>query len=57
MGNCYEWLTDGVGEDFGKIEEEINRRNAVIADVNVQGMCDEARGVLRKKLGSEAVKS
>ncbi|SMY22029.1 unnamed protein product [Zymoseptoria tritici ST99CH_1A5] len=55
MGNCYEWLTDGVGEDFGKIEEEINRRNAVIADVNVQGMCDEARGVLRKKLGSEAV--
>lgn len=50
VGNCYEWLADGVGEDFAKIEEEINRRNGVIANVDVSKMCQEAKEHLTKTL-------
>jgi salicylate hydroxylase len=54
IGNCYEWLADGVGEDFAKIEEEINRRNGIIADVDVESMCADARSVLGKTLGNKS---
>lgn len=45
-GDVYEWRAPGVGADLGRIEEEINRRNGIIANVDVEGMCLEARGVL-----------
>ncbi|PWY70935.1 salicylate hydroxylase [Aspergillus heteromorphus CBS 117.55] len=50
IGDCYEWRADGVGSDFQKIEEQINRRNGVIANVDIGKMCDEARGSLEKRL-------
>ena len=43
IGDCYEWRGDGVGRDFSKIEAEINRRNAIIADFDVAGSCRKAR--------------
>lgn len=52
IGNCYEWLADGVGEDFSKVEEEINRRNGIIANVDVPKMCQEAKDHLYKVLES-----
>lgn len=51
IGDCYEWRAEGVGRDFRKIEEAINRRCAVIMDVDVQGMCEEASGMLSERLG------
>jgi salicylate hydroxylase len=56
IGNCYEWLADGVGQDFSKIEEEINWRNGAIANVNVEQMCADARVELGKKLGTAEVR-
>ncbi|KAK4493877.1 hypothetical protein PRZ48_015062 [Zasmidium cellare] len=53
IGNCYEWIGEGVGEDFGRVEREIRTRNGVIADVDVEGMCREAVGVLRGRLGGD----
>ena len=50
IGDCYEWLADGIGRDFGKIEREINERNAVIAEVDVESLCKEARDDLAKRL-------
>ena len=54
IGDCYEWRAEGVGSDFSKMEEEINRRNDVIGgeDVDVSEMCKEARAKLREKLAS-----
>lgn len=52
-GDLYEWRADGVGKDYKKIEDEINASNAVIAEGNVRGMCNEASGVLAKTLGSQ----
>lgn len=52
IGDCYEWQADGVGEDFSKVEEEINRRNGIIANVDVSKMCEEARAHLSKVLES-----
>ncbi|KAL5000346.1 hypothetical protein BDV10DRAFT_37208 [Aspergillus recurvatus] len=51
IGDCYEWRAAGVGRDFKKIEEAINRRNAVITDADVGGMCREAKEMLGKRLG------
>jgi salicylate hydroxylase len=53
IGNTYEWLVPDIGDDLGKIEAEIKRRNAVIANVNVQQMCDDARTELGKKLSTK----
>lgn len=50
IGNCYEWIADGVGEDFAKIEREINERNKLIADVDVAGMSRRAREVWGAKV-------
>ncbi|RMD44869.1 hypothetical protein DV735_g312, partial [Chaetothyriales sp. CBS 134920] len=50
IGNTYEWLVEGIGKDFEKIEAEINRRNSVIADVDVARMCEDARVQLGKNL-------
>lgn len=47
IGNCYEWLAKGVGSDFGKIEEQINHRNGIIANVNVPEMGAAAKKLLR----------
>ncbi|KAL5343596.1 hypothetical protein BJX70DRAFT_115464 [Aspergillus crustosus] len=57
IGDCYEWRAQGVGRDFGKIEEAINKRNAVITEGDVGGMCREAEGLLIKRLGSQGGKS
>lgn len=50
IGNCYEWIAEGVGEDFEKIEREINIRNSIVADVDVPGMCKEAQDRLSSRL-------
>ncbi|OJK02263.1 hypothetical protein ASPACDRAFT_1854241 [Aspergillus aculeatus ATCC 16872] len=50
IGDCYEWRAEGVGRDFQKIEEEINRRNGVIANVDVAKMVEEARQELGRQL-------
>ena len=50
IGDCYEWRAKGAGEDFGRIEREINERNSIIADVDVAEMCKAALQTLRKKL-------
>lgn len=42
IGNAYEWLAPDLGDNFEAIERDINQRNAIIADVDVQGMCDQA---------------
>jgi salicylate hydroxylase len=48
IGNCYEWLVEGVGNDFAKIEEEINTRNGIIANFDVAGACLQARADFHK---------
>jgi salicylate hydroxylase len=53
IGDCYEWRAEGVGRNFGKIEEAINTRNAVITEGDVGGMCREAEGLLGRKLDIE----
>lgn len=50
IGNCYEWLAEGVGEDFVRIAHEINTRNSIIADVDVAKMCRGAREYLSSQL-------
>lgn len=52
IGDCYEWRAEGVGKDFEKIEAEINERNGIIADVDVENMCKDAREELGNRLGS-----
>ncbi|KAF2210597.1 hypothetical protein CERZMDRAFT_113150 [Cercospora zeae-maydis SCOH1-5] len=52
IGNCYEWLADGVGDDFQKIEHEINSRNAILQNVDVEDMCRRAKEQLQMKLTS-----
>lgn len=42
IGDAYEWRAGGVGQDFEKIEQEINRRNGIIANVDIDQMCNEA---------------
>lgn len=52
IGECYEWQADGVGTDFKRIEEEINKRNGMIANIDVVKMCEEARYELGERLGA-----
>lgn len=56
IGDCYEWRAQGIGNDFAKIEREINERNGIIANVDVQQWCKEAVEDLRKTLGEESSK-
>ncbi|KAI9040779.1 FAD/NAD(P)-binding domain-containing protein [Aspergillus affinis] len=42
IGDCYEWRAEGVGRNFKKIEEAINYRNGVIANVDIRQMCKNA---------------
>lgn len=56
IGNCYEWIGEGVGEDFSKVEHEINTRNGMIADVDVAGMCREAVDMLRTRIAGSSGK-
>ncbi|KXS94160.1 hypothetical protein AC578_7673, partial [Pseudocercospora eumusae] len=51
IGDCYEWMAEGVGEDFEKIEHEILVRNRIIGDVDVEGMLRGARECLTGRLG------
>lgn len=50
IGDCYEWRAEGVGRDFGRIEHEINARNRIIGDVDVEEMCRSAVGELEGRL-------
>ncbi|KAF9885231.1 hypothetical protein FE257_000591 [Aspergillus nanangensis] len=52
IGNSYEWLADGVGNDFKKIEEAINYRNGVIADADIPQMCVDATKDLGQRLSA-----
>lgn len=52
IGDCYEWRANGVGQDFKKIEAEINHRNGIIANVDVKKMCEEARTFFESRLRS-----
>ena len=54
IGNVYEWRADGVEQDFGKMEQEINERNNTIGgeDVDVSEMCKKARATLQQKLSA-----
>ena len=54
IGNCYEWIANGIGNDFKKIENEINTRNGIIANVDVRDMCDQARQLLKERLDSNS---
>jgi salicylate hydroxylase len=50
IGDSYEWRADGVGDDFKKIEAEINRRNGIIANIDMEKLVVEAKTDLRQKL-------
>ena len=50
IGDCYEWRAEGVGRDFEKIEDEINRRMNIISGIDIDEVCGEAREVLRKNI-------
>lgn len=50
IGDCYEWRAEGVGNDFGKIEKEINDRMDIISNINLEEVCLEARKDLRNRL-------
>jgi salicylate hydroxylase len=50
IGDCYELCAEGVGNDFTKIEAQINERNGIIANVNIEQMCARANDELRKRL-------
>ncbi|OJJ46567.1 hypothetical protein ASPZODRAFT_142375 [Penicilliopsis zonata CBS 506.65] len=52
MGNGYQCMADGVGSDLGKLEAEINRRNAIIADFDVEALCRDATAELASRLSS-----
>ncbi|KAH8587905.1 hypothetical protein B0O99DRAFT_747236 [Bisporella sp. PMI_857] len=54
IGDCYEWRAEGIGRDFSKIENEINKRNAVIANIDMEEMCAQAKEELGKRLAGNA---
>lgn len=51
-GDCYEWRAPGIGNDFKKIEDEINRRHAIISDVKAEKFVDEALKELNQRLSA-----
>lgn len=48
--NVYQRQAPGIGDDFAKIEAEINRKNDMVANVNVEEMCREAIKEFSKRL-------
>lgn len=52
IGDTYEWRAEGVGDDFKKIEDEINRRNNIIADYDIEAGCGHATQELDRLLKS-----
>ncbi|KAJ5628072.1 hypothetical protein N7490_010300 [Penicillium lividum] len=54
VGDCYEWRAPGVERDFKKIEEAINHRNGIIANVDIDIMCENARKHLDQRLRGPA---
>ncbi|KAG6049562.1 hypothetical protein E4U17_006791 [Claviceps sp. LM77 group G4] len=52
IGNTYEWIAEGIENDFTKIQEEITRRNGVIANADIMAMCDEAKDEFCKRWAS-----
>lgn len=48
IGDCYEWRATGVGRDFKKIENEINERLSIISNIDIEGVCDQAKALLRR---------
>jgi salicylate hydroxylase len=50
IGDCYEWRAKGIGNDFKKIEDEINERNSIIANFDVIRACDQAKEELGQRL-------
>ncbi|QPG95261.1 hypothetical protein C2857_007917 [Epichloe festucae Fl1] len=49
IGDTYEWMAEGIEDDLAKAEEEIKYRNGVIADVDVEAMCHQAREEFSKR--------
>ncbi|KAG5974715.1 hypothetical protein E4U56_004269 [Claviceps arundinis] len=54
IGNTYEWIAEGIENDFTKIQEEITHRNGVIANADIMAMCDEAKEEFCKRWASKA---
>ncbi|KAG6064583.1 hypothetical protein E4U32_008279 [Claviceps aff. humidiphila group G2b] len=54
IGNTYEWIAEGIENDFTKIQEEITHRNGVIANADIMAMCDEAIEEFCKRWASKA---
>ncbi|KAG6130392.1 hypothetical protein E4U38_007583 [Claviceps purpurea] len=54
IGNTYEWIAEGIENDFTKIQEEITHRNGVIANADIMAMCDEAKDEFCKRWASKA---
>lgn len=50
IGDCYEWRAPGIGNDFKKIEHEINTRNAIVGDFDMEKMCRDCTEELTKAL-------
>ncbi|KAK5087576.1 hypothetical protein LTR70_006930 [Exophiala xenobiotica] len=48
VGDAYEWRAPGVDDDFEKIESEINRRNGIIGNFDVEKGCKDAVQELAK---------
>lgn len=48
--NVYQRQAPGVGDNFANIEAQINRRNGIIANVNVADMCEKARQEFARRL-------
>lgn len=42
IGDAYEWRAPGLEDNFEKIEEEINRRNGIIGDFDIEKGCQAA---------------
>ncbi|POR34381.1 hypothetical protein TPAR_05448 [Tolypocladium paradoxum] len=50
IGDCYEWQAKGIEGDLDKIEAEINERNGIIANFDIQQASSEARRELQSSL-------
>lgn len=49
VGDAYEWRAKGVGKDIAGIEREINKRIAIISEVEIAKSCEMARERLNSK--------
>ncbi|KAG5951470.1 hypothetical protein E4U53_003020 [Claviceps sorghi] len=53
IGNTYEWMAEGIEDDFAKIRDEIACRNGLIANVDMKAMCDEAQQEFCRRRAAE----